>query len=41
MWDISTAFASTAMYAEDPKIVNDPRLGRSRRTLGAEGHGPE
>jgi len=26
MWDISTAFASTAMYAEDPKIVNDPRL---------------
>jgi Tol biopolymer transport system component len=26
MWDISTAFASTAMYAEDPKIVDDPRL---------------
>ena len=26
MWDISTAFASTAMYAADPKIVDDPRL---------------
>jgi len=26
MWDISTAFASIAMYAEDPKIVTDPRL---------------
>ncbi len=26
MWDISTAFAAIAMYAEDPKIVNDPRL---------------
>lgn len=26
MWDISTAFASTALYAQDPKIVDDPRL---------------
>jgi len=26
MWDISTAFASTAMYAEDPAIADDPRL---------------
>jgi Amidohydrolase family len=26
MWDISTAFASIAMYAEDPKIATDPRL---------------
>jgi Tol biopolymer transport system component len=26
MFDISTAFASTAMYAEDHKITDDPRL---------------
>jgi Tol biopolymer transport system component len=26
MWDISTAFASSALYAQDPKIVDDPRL---------------
>ncbi len=26
MWDISTAFGSVAMYADDPKIVDDPRL---------------
>ena len=26
MWDISTAFASTAMYSLDPKVVDDPRL---------------
>ena len=26
MWTISTAFASTAQYALDPQLVNDPRL---------------
>lgn len=26
MWDISTAFASIAMYAADPKLADDPRL---------------